>query len=374
MGRQRNRYERRKPVGALRSLPTGMDNLSVLTVGDVGVSAWWMALAHLWLKTVLKGCLEGETPDLGLWPQLAITGQESPDGLRLLMYAFVVHQLGRKPPTSPVPEGAATVAALQFISAGGTPHLRVNGGIRGVLWAKLAGERLLVGWELPIDERERASHITVLKGHIEEQSAALVFWDLGPSFQRLFKDEHLLDMVQPSIGVADARMRWSQVAKRIDAAEVRSTLWLAAQDGVPADGLGTYMLDNLDDRTVREREVPLDDLATRARSAAKPGLRAEELVDRALARAPTGASFPNPPPSPEEEVERQLDAEANRAELEAIEAIADPDEKRLLALLRSEWREDSARTRSEVARRHGLDPSVLEAVLKRLRRKLGKST
>ena len=104
-------------------------------------------------------------------------------------------------------------------------------------------------------------------------------------------------------------------------------------------------LDNRRDREVLESELPND---------LRNGL----------------ASLPAPIIGPEDEVASRLDASN---ELAKLEAVADADEKLLLAALKAAWQEDSTISVREVARCHGWDPRDAEAVLKRLRRKARKA-
>lgn len=120
------------------------------------------------------------------------------------------------------------LTALQAISDGRAPHVRLNGAVRGVLWAEVWADWIEIGWELPADEREVSSHITVLAGHRGDKVAALVFHNMNPSILRAASDDRMHHMLARSIGVKEASEWWKANRYLVSGDEVLSVWGQAA--------------------------------------------------------------------------------------------------------------------------------------------------
>lgn len=357
------RYDRRTLVVALKTLEAH-DGLTVLTLRQDGLSGLWAQAPNVvqrWLTIVAREAVEGKPPDLGVFPGLALTAETPQDDSRwkLLRYAVSSFRelgsmglaiLGAPPGTSPE---AIRVTALQVISDGRAPHVRVNAAICGVLWAWPRPGWLDTGLELLAKERDEASHVTVIAGHSEGRPAYLVYWNMDPSVIRVDSPQGLLRKMNRSIGPRGARLRWQQLRPVIDAEDLRSAFWEAVRAGVHPEERGTFMLEVID----------------RLHGAGQPSRRSSARVFT-MDLEPLAA----PSPRPEQEVERELDEETAHAELEAIRAIATPDEKHLLDALQAALEANRTATLADVARNQGWDYADLRAVLKRLRRKVKKQT
>ncbi|TMB94097.1 MAG: sigma-70 family RNA polymerase sigma factor [Chloroflexi bacterium] len=145
-----------------------------------------------------------------------------------------------------------------------------------------------VGWELPTPERQRATHITLLRGHIEGGPAVLVFQDMTASLVRAGTPEQWRRMMDRGVHIAGARARWQEGRREVEPDEIRSTFWEAHKEGVHPDTIGSYLVDRLIPRR-KQHELVRDDVGL-----VDPGPSLEETaisdIERAAFREALAAS------------------------------------------------------------------------------------
>jgi hypothetical protein len=246
---------------------------------------------------------------------------------------------------------SSLITAIQVIANGRSPYVRVNQAVRGVFWAMIRPDWIQIGWDLPADERDETSHITVLEGHIGGRQASLVFWNVNPSVIRAATNDQLLAMEDKSIGISGVRHHWRSRKSTIDPAEIRSALFLADKTGVHPAETGTFIAKYVLPRY--GRELPEADL-----DASHGWLEAQPDSD---AR------------SPEEHLVRLEEVLKSSEMLANLRSVADQDELVLLdAWERAFLQSPTKPTLAGLAREQGWDAGTAQAVLKRLRRKLRK--
>lgn len=355
------RYDSETVRSELEKL-AGRDAQMVAMIPDVRLTAEEANFITDWQMTIGRQAVAGGYPDFSAFPGLALTAQTPDDDPRWKAYhrAYAdlreLGEVGRI--LLPISRGGRhRVSALQLIADDRFPHVRINQAVRGIFWAMVRPDWLQVGWDLPPDEREQASHITILEGSVGDQPAALVFWNVTPSVIRAATDDRLLEMEDKSIGVVAVRQRWAKGNKTIDPAEIRSALYLADKRGVHPEERGTYIADYVLPR--RRAKSPLHESEVTAADG-----RAVNFEELRISQV-NGAE----PEGPESLLLAKEESRDSEESLSRLYEIADEDERALLDAWKEEFLINPRAKLSDVARRRGWPRDAAEAVRKRLRRK-----
>lgn len=307
------------------------------------------------LRYLLNECVAGRRPELGANSGLALTPSMPKDDPRWMLYL-----LAREMDTQTLGPDTSDylAAAIQVVWSGAKLEFQVrrNHQIRGVLWAAtLPGDKLTMGWELPPGERGSDSHVTVLNVQAAGKPGALVYWNPMPWRICTLPAGVLLKELEHSIQVPGARMRWKKVANSIDPEEARGFYWEAELLGIFPRDAAYYILDQLDDRhpkkAIQESTLESDELDKGQSLFGADGKEASGIEDF-------------------KEVDDRLD---DTDLVSKFYAIADQDERILLDALLDGWQKDPNASLTQIARDRGLKPSDMEAVRKRLARKVKKS-
>lgn len=352
------RYNARLVKACLENA-AGKDELAVLVVAEPGVQPEHTDIASRWCTKILDEALCGLPPDLSAFGGAALTDLTPKDDHRWAVFRRCLagfDEYGaagrwRVGPRIANASGPVPVTALQEVLDGEFPHLRLNETIRGVFWAHLQLGWIQFGWDLPARERDRASHTTILRGYVDGAPAAYVFYNATHAVIRAATPERLMSMLEKSIGVSPLKDRWRAHKNEVNPDEIRSALYVADKLGVHPVARGSYIADAvLPKRNKTEQELPLSALVKREDSS---------LPADVFTSADT----------PEDIVFAAIDQEESKALWQELVRKTPEHERPLLNALREDFLAGHALNYTETARRHGFDPTMVAAVIKRIRRR-----
>jgi hypothetical protein len=351
------RYNRRLLVRELDSLTPAPNTIGVLTIDEGSAFPRLAEVMQYWMHSILESCTAGLRADFSVLPSFAGLNRDSPrTDPRWKMLSWAEGMLDSLIQAGRVVVGVAKehheVAAFQIIRDEGVYYARINEAVDGVFYSIAKDAHLELGWELDAEDRDRAGHVTVLYGEVYGQLHAMIFWNLDALNLNMPAGEHLVRLMDQSIGVRNVRERWFRERSRVTPEEIQGALAIAVKEGVHPDERGTYMAKLLiGDKPIPE--VPISAL---------PGERGRLLLESI-----TDEQGDDPPDA----AARQFDGARAKEVIAKLRLAAGPDERILLdAWLEALKTEDVGVT--ALARSKGWDPAAVEAVRKRIARDLAK--
>ncbi|MBI4313082.1 MAG: hypothetical protein HY681_15095 [Chloroflexi bacterium] len=245
----------RRTLRSLRSpLPLPPGPIAVLLTSD-DLPDERRRLVASWQESIVGG-VKGDTLDLGAFPELVVDNAVPDTDQRWLMagYAMNKYKEATEVEVTEVevrtrPSPLIPVTALQVVLGGRKPHVRLNGAIKGHLWAIAGPDWLYAGLDLPASELGDC-HITILSGLANGQDAFLTFWDMDMDIIRGASPDWLIKKQLNSIGIPGAKGRFRKLigseGKPVIAEGVRSAFFEARQLGIHPDRLGTWIVDSVE--------------------------------------------------------------------------------------------------------------------------------